>query len=151
MYRTSSIKIPKLKGRSAEPSRLAAAIVLVITAAAYSQEQPQPQIQVKGPAPVAISMAVVSMPAVEPVLGDALRLYRRGRFEDAAAKYEAILKQDSNSAEAYAGAARCYLKQEKIQEAYKSAAKAVKTAPDSQAAHVACAAETARSVRIVSR
>ena len=82
-------------------------------------------------------MAVVSMPAVEPVLGDALRLYRRGRFEDAAAKYEAILKQDSNSAEAYAGAARCYLKQEKIQEAYKSAAKAVKTAPDSQVAHVA--------------
>ena len=82
-------------------------------------------------------MAAVSMPALEPVLGDALRLYRRGRFDDAAAKYGAILKQYPNFAEAYAGVARCYLKQEKIQEAYESAAKAVKTAPDSQAAHVA--------------
>ncbi len=143
MYTTSSIKIPKPepkpkpRRRHVDTRCLVAAIGLVITAAAYSQEQPQPPIQLKGPEPAAISMAAVSMPALEPVLGDALRHYRRGRFDDAAAKYGAILKQYPNFAEAYAGVARCYLKQEKIQEAYESAAKAVKTAPDSQAAHVA--------------
>lgn len=70
-------------------------------------------------------------------LKDALKLYRTGHFDDAIAKYQAVLQQDPKSGEAYAGMARSLLKQEKIAEALDIATKGVAQAPDSPAAHSA--------------
>jgi tetratricopeptide (TPR) repeat protein len=70
-------------------------------------------------------------------LTEALDLYRHGKLDDAVAKYQAIIQQDSKAGDAYAGLARTYLKQEKIQEAFEAAQKGVSSAPDSMAAHTA--------------
>ena len=77
----------------------------------------------------------VAEPSV--IVVDALKLYRRGRFDDAIAKYEAVLQQDPKSGDAYAGMARCLLKQQKVAEAYQIASKGVSEAPDSPAARTA--------------
>ena len=71
------------------------------------------------------------------VLNEALKLYRTGRLDDALAKYQAVLQQDSKSGEAYAGLSRCLLKQQKIAEAFEAANKGVSQGPDSPAAHSA--------------
>lgn len=71
------------------------------------------------------------------VLTEALKLSRTGRFDDAIAKYQAVLEQDPKSGEAYAGMSRCLLKQQKIAEAFDAASKGVDQAPLSAAAHSA--------------
>jgi tetratricopeptide (TPR) repeat protein len=76
-------------------------------------------------------------PAADSVLRDARRLYRSGRFDEAAGKYAAALLQIPNSAEAHAGVIRCDLKIGKVQEAYNAAGKALKVLPDSQMIRVA--------------
>lgn len=81
-----------------------------------------------GPAPEA-STAVV--------LKDALKLYRTGQFDEAIAKYQALLQADPKSGEAYAGLARCLLKQQKTAEAFDVAGKGVSQAPDSPASRSA--------------
>src|SRR5581483_2921275 len=70
------------------------------------------------------------------LLGDALRLYRSAKFEDAAEKYAEALKQNPNSADAYAGMIRCSLKEGEVQHAYQSIQKAIAAAPDSEKLHV---------------
>ncbi|HEX7962316.1 MAG TPA: aspartyl protease family protein [Terriglobales bacterium] len=70
-------------------------------------------------------------------LNEALDLYRHGKLDDAAAKYQTIIQQDSKAGDAYAGLARTYLKQEKTQGAFEAAQKGVSAAPDSMAAHTA--------------
>src|SRR5579872_1255100 len=70
-------------------------------------------------------------------LAEALKLYRTGSFDDAIAKYQAALEANPKSGEAYAGLARCLLKQQKVDEALAAARKGVAQAPDSPAAHSA--------------
>ncbi len=116
-----------------EALRLPAILLLVITLSACSQKQ-QAQQKVAELEP----QKTVSLQAASgDLLGDALRLYRTGKFEDAAFKYEDALQQAPKSAEAYAGLTRCYLKEGKVQEAYEVAIHGTSVAPDSQAAHVA--------------
>jgi tetratricopeptide (TPR) repeat protein len=71
-----------------------------------------------------------------PSLNDALRLYRRGDFEDAAEKYKTILKHDRRSADAHAGLARSYLKAGKVRQAYETVEEGLELSPDSQTLRV---------------
>lgn len=71
------------------------------------------------------------------VLNDALKLYRTGHFDDAAAKYQTVIQQDAKSGDAYAGLARCLLKEQKISDALEVARKGVAEVPGSPAAHTA--------------
>jgi TolA-binding protein len=50
-------------------------------------------------------------------LKQALTLYRTGRFEEAAQKYQQLLQAQPQSREAYAGLTRVYLKQKMVQQA----------------------------------
>jgi len=71
-----------------------------------------------------------------PSLNDALRLYRRGDFENAAEKYKTILEHDPRSADACTGLAHSYLKVGKVQEAYEAVEKGLELSPDSQTLRV---------------
>ena len=74
---------------------------------------------------------------VAAVLSDSLKLYRTGNFDEALAGYQKALQLDPKSGEAYSGAARCLLKQEKITEAFETANQGVAHAPDSPVTHTA--------------
>src|SRR5262252_507052 len=79
-------------------------------------------------------------PADEPipeVLAQAVLAFRAGDFDSAIRKYKDILTRDPKFAEAYAGLAHVYLKQENIAEALENANKGIQQNPDSIAAHVA--------------
>ncbi|HTD21545.1 MAG TPA: aspartyl protease family protein [Terriglobales bacterium] len=115
-----------------EALRLPAILLLAITLSACSQKQ---QAQQKA-AELEPQKTVSLQAASGDLLGDALRLYRTGKFEDAASKYEDALQQEPKSAEAYAGLTRCYLKEGKVQEAYEVAIHGTKVAQDSREAHV---------------
>lgn len=71
------------------------------------------------------------------LLTEALALYRTGKFDEAVAAYRKAVTQDPKSGEAYAGEARCLLKQEKVAEAFEVARQGVAQSPDSAAAHTA--------------
>ena len=75
--------------------------------------------------------------AVADLMSSSLKQYQMGNFEDALAGYRKAIEQEPKSGEAYAGAARCLLKQEKISEAFDLATQGVAQAPDSAAAHTA--------------
>jgi len=62
-------------------------------------------------------------PLPAPIL-EAQQLLRTGKFSEAEAAYNAILKSDPNSALAYTGLSRVYLKQHRASEADTAAAKA---------------------------
>jgi len=66
-----------------------------------------------------------------------LTLYRTGRFDDAIVSYQSALSQNPKSGQAYAGLVRCYLKQEKIQEAAATVKGASEIVPTSSALQVA--------------
>jgi tetratricopeptide (TPR) repeat protein len=70
-------------------------------------------------------------------LAKAAELYRTGKFDSAAQEYNAILEREPNTALAYVGLVRVYLKQKKIAEAYSAATRAMELAPKLDAAHVA--------------
>lgn len=67
---------------------------------------------------------------------EAQTLYRKGRFDDAAQKYEQLLQIQPKSAQGYAGLARVYLKQRKLQDAHDTISKGL-TAIDSAPIHIA--------------
>jgi len=67
----------------------------------------------EGAAPSASGSAVA--PAPPDPLGEALSLYRRGSFDAAIAKYQEFLQQHPQSADAYAGLVRVYLRQKKVE------------------------------------
>jgi tetratricopeptide (TPR) repeat protein len=69
-------------------------------------------------------------------LARAQQLYRAGKFNDAIAEYQNLLKDNPGSPEAYAGLSRVYRKQQKIDEALVAASKAVQLGPASAEAHV---------------
>jgi tetratricopeptide (TPR) repeat protein len=68
---------------------------------------------------------------------EAQQLYRKGEFDAAVEKYQAILKQEPKSAAAYAGLARVYLKQKKVDDAAAAAKSAIDADATSAAAHIA--------------
>ncbi len=78
-----------------------------------------------------------SAPAVADLLRDASRAYHSGQFESAMESYQAALRQDSKSGEAYAGLTRVYLKQQNVALAFETANHGVEQAPNSPAAHTA--------------
>jgi len=61
--------------------------------------------------------------SVSELLNQGLQAYRTGKFDAAVENYQAALQQDPKSGEAYAGLARIYLKQEKVQLAFEAANK----------------------------
>lgn len=71
-----------------------------------------------------------------PDLMEAGTLYRSGNLDEAAKKYQHLLDTQPKSAEAYAGLARVYLKQKKVQEAHDTISKGIAVA-DSGTVHVA--------------
>jgi tetratricopeptide (TPR) repeat protein len=63
-------------------------------------------------------------------LAEALRLYRTGKFDDSAAAYNAIAASGGPDAVlAYTGLTRVYLKQNKVNDAFEAASKAVALTP----------------------
>ncbi len=83
------------------------------------------------------SASVSSQKPVQELLAQALQSYRTGKFDAAIEEYQAVLQQDPKSSEAYAGLARTYLKQDKVQAAFDIADKGITAAPDSLAVHTA--------------
>jgi TonB family protein len=71
-----------------------------------------------------------------PGLMEAGTFYRNGNFDEAAQKYQHLLDAHPKSAEAYAGLARVYLKQKKVQQAHDTISKGLEVA-DSAPIHVA--------------
>jgi tetratricopeptide (TPR) repeat protein len=63
------------------------------------------------------------------LLKDAEQDYRKGSFAQAVAKYEEVLKADSQSAGAYAGIARCDLKRDKVGDATEILQKGLQAKP----------------------
>jgi tetratricopeptide (TPR) repeat protein len=80
------------------------------------------------------SVALSSMPNL---LGQAIALYRKGDFDAALAKYQAVLQEKPKSPDALAGIIRIYLKQKKVDQASHAAdqALALSDAPRIRVAH----------------
>jgi tetratricopeptide (TPR) repeat protein len=89
--------------------------------------------EIPKPAPAAVAAAV---PAVPDDLTAAALLYRQGQFDAAIQKYQQFLTEKPNSAEAYAGLTRVYLKQKNVQLANETISKGVQVA-DGPAVRVA--------------
>ena len=85
------------------------------------------------PAPAAVA---TSVPAVPDDLTAAALLYRQGQFDATIQKYQQFLTEKPNSAEAYAGLTRVYLKQKNVQLANETISKGVQVA-DGPAVQVA--------------
>jgi tetratricopeptide (TPR) repeat protein len=68
-------------------------------------------------------------PDAPAILSEAEGLYRKGSFDSAIARYKDLLKTKPASGDAYAGIIRCYLKQDKVQEADDTLRKALQTVP----------------------
>jgi Tfp pilus assembly protein PilF len=73
-------------------------------------------------------------PATQPTASDlikqALEAFRGGKLDAAAEEFQAALKQDPKSAEAFSGLARTYLSQDKVQLALETANQGLAAAPD---------------------
>jgi tetratricopeptide (TPR) repeat protein len=74
--------------------------------------------------------AADAKPAPPAILSEADGLYRKGSFDSAIARYNDLLKAEPASGDAYAGIIRCYLKQDKVQEADDTLRKALQTVPN---------------------
>src|ERR1700739_3149897 len=74
--------------------------------------------------------AAEARPDAAAILSEAQSLYRKGSFDSAIARYDDLLKAEPASGDAYAGIIRCYLKQDKVQEADDSLRKALQTVPN---------------------
>jgi tetratricopeptide (TPR) repeat protein len=84
----------------------------------------------QGQAKTATCTVEISGKALSTSLAEALRLYRTGKLADSAAAYNAIITSGGpDTVLAYAGLARVYLKQEKINDAFAAASKAVALTP----------------------
>jgi tetratricopeptide (TPR) repeat protein/predicted aspartyl protease len=93
-----------------------------------AKPQPAPAAQSQ---PQTVTCTVDTSPKpLSPALADALHLYRTGKFDDAAAAYNAIVASGGPDAVlAYTGLARVYLKQKKPSDAFDAASKAVALTP----------------------
>jgi tetratricopeptide (TPR) repeat protein len=84
-------------------------IVVSCSAQSLSQSPSSP--------PARSGTTVEPSPAAANPLGDARALYRKGDFDGAIAKYEDFERDHLRSPDGYAGMARVYLKQKKVEEA----------------------------------
>ena len=82
-------------------------------AAPFSLQQPKP----------------ATAPDRSAALSEAQALYRKGSFDLGIVRYNEVLKADPASGAAYAGIIRCYLKQDKVQEADDTLQKALQSVP----------------------
>jgi|HubBroStandDraft_6_1064221.scaffolds.fasta_scaffold59673_2 tetratricopeptide (TPR) repeat protein len=73
------------------------------------------------------------VPAIHPELAAADQLYRAGKFPEAEASYQALLKTDSNLVAAQVGLVRAMLRQQKIDEALDAVNAALAAQPNSAA------------------
>jgi tetratricopeptide (TPR) repeat protein len=92
------------------------------------------------PAPTAATVAVPpgTLPSARAVaFAKAQHLYRAGKLGDAENEYRALLQGDPQSALAYVGLVRVYLKEKRVADASAAAAKAVELAAPLSAVHVA--------------
>jgi tetratricopeptide (TPR) repeat protein len=71
------------------------------------------------------------VPAIEPELAAADQFYRAGKFAEAEAKYQALLKADSKLVPAQVGLVRAMLRQQKIDEAWDTVKTALAVQPNS--------------------
>src|ERR1035437_10824652 len=72
-------------------------------------------------------------PAIRPELATADQLYRAGKFAEAEASYQALLKTDSKLVPAQVGLVRAMLRQQKIDEALEAVNTGLATQPNSAA------------------
>ena len=73
--------------------------------------------------------AADAKPDPSAILSEAEGLYRKGSFDSAITRYNDLLKAEPLSGDAYAGIIRCYLKQDKVQEADDALRRALQIAP----------------------
>lgn len=97
-----------------------------------------------GQTTTASSQAPAATPVSEPSpaptpLAEAQHLARAGKFAAAESAYNAILKSDPNSANAYAGLSRVLLKERRVSDADKAAAKSLELAPAAEFSKIAVA------------
>lgn len=106
-------------------------VVVSAQDAAKSQAPASSAPQQPSTTPKTLTCAIDTSPKVVPApLAEALHLYRTGKFDEAAAAYNAIIASNSaDAALAYTGLARVYLKQEKTSDAFAAASKAVALTP----------------------
>jgi tetratricopeptide (TPR) repeat protein len=92
-------------------------------------------------APAKSAAAAISTPAQAPAaespMAKAEKLYRTGKFDDAAQAYTELSRAEPTSALAYVGLVRVYLRQKRPAEAYTAAAKAAEIAPTLESVKVA--------------
>jgi tetratricopeptide (TPR) repeat protein len=81
--------------------------------------------------------AAEAKPDAPAILSEAQGLYRKGSFDSAIARYKDVLKTKPASGDAYAGIIRCYLKQDKVQEADDTLRQALQTVPSHPEVNVA--------------
>ena len=74
--------------------------------------------------------AVDAKPDPAAILLEARGLYGKGSFDSAITRYNELLKAEPASGDAYAGIIRCYLKQDKVQEAGTALRKALQIVPN---------------------
>jgi tetratricopeptide (TPR) repeat protein len=90
------------------------------------------------PVPVTDAASTVDSMLMPPnLLGEALAFYRKGDLDHAIDKYQALLRKNPKSPDAFTGLARCYLKQEHVERALQIAEQglAVTDAPRTRVAH----------------
>ena len=113
-------------------------IVGLLCSLCFSQSNVQPPLASQGQGPANLSTAAT--PSTPPVytnaLGEARELYRKGDFEGAIGKYQLFLQEHAGSPDAYAGIARVYLKQKKLDLAAVTVAQGL-TQSDAPRLHVA--------------
>jgi tetratricopeptide (TPR) repeat protein len=108
----------------------AVSVLALLASSRLSFASPEQEPPTTGSVP---QSTVTSLPSP---LTDALALYRKGSFEEAITKYQAVLHDKPNSPDAYAGLIRTYLKKKDVQQAADTATQALQAA-DSTPVHVA--------------
>jgi len=80
------------------------------------------------------STAAAQNPSPDPI-ASARRLFKQGKFRDAAVAYRAITSRDPNSAPAYAGLVQSYIKADDVKAADESSSQALALLPQSALIH----------------
>jgi hypothetical protein len=96
----------------------------------------------------AVSVSTVPSTPTGPSIADAVLLYRAGDYEKSSSEYNEVIASNPNSAVAYAGLARVYVKQAKLAEALTAANKSVALAPANPLSHIALGEVYFRSGKI---
>lgn len=126
-----------------------AAAIFLFSSALWAQSATSPAPASQPPkASVSYVAATPATPSLLPAVLEAQQLYRTGKFSESEAAYNSILRSEPNSAVAYTGLSRVYLKQHRIPDADSAASKALELAPNSDFSKVALAEVRFRQGRI---